>query len=217
MAPADPVPVADLPLLRATMRVNTVIFGVIFGLLVGFVLFALGLAASTGGQGKAAFVVALLGVFLPGFGPRWPGALAGLFWGCLVGGAVAAAVYRINCRAALARIEDLVAGDAGGGEFPRAVLRLDGPSLGIAIGAMGALGLLVTTNWLVLRGTAAESIHARLLAHYLPGYAVDFPGSLVGAVELFALLFAGCVAMARIYNLVVAWRHRPASGRAGRA
>ncbi len=208
MDAADPRLDADLPLLRATMRVNTVIFGVIFGLLVGAVLFALGLAASADGRGSAAFAVALLGVFLPGYGPRWPGALAGLVWGCVVGGAVAAAIYRINCRTVLAGLEDLVAVDAGGGEFPRAVLRLHGPSLGVAIGTVGALGLVATTNWLVLRGTAAESIHARLLAHYLPGYAVDFGGSLIGAVELFALLFVSCVALARIYNGVVEWRGR---------
>ncbi len=101
----------------------------------------------------------------------------------------------------------MVAMDDGGDDFPVAVLRLHGPSLGLAIGAMGALGLVVTTNWLVLRGTAGESIHARLLAQLLPGYAVDPVGSLIGAAELFVLLFVFCVALARIYNRIVDIRH----------
>ena len=198
----------DLPLLRATMRVNTIIFCVIFGLLAGAILFALGLAAAGGPRGQAPFIVALLAVFLPGYGPGWTGALAGLFWGAAGGGALAAGIYRINCRAALDRVDEMVAMEAADGDFPVAVLRLHGPSLGLAVGAMGALGLLATTNWLVLRGTAAESIHARLLAHFLPGYAVDLPGSVIGAVELFALLFVFCVALARIYNRIVELRHR---------
>ena len=47
----------------------------------------------------------------------------------------------------------------------------------------------MATNWLVLRGTAGESVHARLLAQVLPGYAVDPVGSLIGAAELFVLLY----------------------------
>jgi len=198
----------DLPLLRATMRVNTIIFCVIFGLLAGAILFALGLAAAGGPRGQAPFIVALLAVFLPGYGPGWTGALAGLFWGAAGGGTLAAGIYRINCRAALDRVDEMVAMEAADGDFPVAVLRLHGPSLGLAVGAMGALGLFATTNWLVLRGTAAESIHARLLAQFLPGYAVDFPGSVIGAVELFALLFVFCVALAHIYNRIVELRHR---------
>ena len=208
-ARADRDPDADLALLRATLRVNTAIFGAIFGSLAGLVLFALGLASAGDAQGHAPLLVALLGVFLPGFGPGWTGALAGLFWGALAGGAVAAGIYRINGRAALGSVDALVAMDAAGGDFPAATLRLHGPALGLGVGAAGALGLVVTTNWLVLRGTAAESIHARLLAHYLPGYAVDFGGSLVGAVELFALLFVLCMALAHLYNRIVEFRHRP--------
>jgi hypothetical protein len=207
LAVAESEPDLDLPLLRASMRINTIIFCALFGLLAGLVLFVLGLAAG-GARGHAPFVVALLGVFLPGFAPGWVGALAGLFWGAVLGSSVAAGIYRINCRAALGRVDELVALDAPRGDFPTAVLRLHGPSLGLAIGAMGALGLVLTTNWLVLRGTAGESIHARLLANYLPGYAVDLPGSLIGAAELFALLFVACVALAYVYNRIVEFRHR---------
>ena len=199
---------ADLPLLQATMRVNTLIFGIIFGLLAGLALLALALAAADRDHGHAPLLVALLGVFLPGYAQGWLGALAGLVWGCVLGSALAAGIYRINCRVALARVDDLVAMDGGSGEFPVAVLRLHGPSLGIAIGAIGGLGLIVTTNWLVLRGTAAESVHAQLVAHFLPRYAVDLPGSLIGAAELFVILYVSSLLFASIYNRVVALRQR---------
>ena len=61
-----------------------------------------------------------------------------------------------------------------------------GNALGIGLGALMALQLFVTTNWLVLRGTAPYSKNAALLSQYLPGYTVSFAGSLVGALELFA-------------------------------
>jgi len=191
----------ELPLLRATLRVNTLIFCAMFGAITGLVFFALGLASAAGG-GHAALLVALVGVFLPGYAPGWLGALAGLLWGFVVGAALAAAIYRIHGRAVLRRLDEYVATERGRGDFPSAVLRLHGPSLGLALGAAGAAGLVATTNWLVLRGTAAESVHARLLAHFLPGYAVDPLGSLVGAAELFVLLFVAGVALAAIYNRV---------------
>ena len=65
-----------------------------------------------------------------------------------------------------------------------------------------ALQLLLTTNWLVARGTASESTNAALLSQYLPGYTVSFPGSIVGAVELFAVAFVGSHVLAGIYNTV---------------
>lgn len=198
---------ADEPLLKATLRVNTVIFAAILGLLAGLALFALGLSAGRDAEGHAGLIVTLVGVFLPGFGPGWLGAIAGLAWGVVVGGLLAGGIYRINCRTVLSRVDELVALDAGRDDFPAAVLRLDGPALGLAIGAIGALGLVVTTNWLVLRGTAGESVHARLLAHVLPGYGVDLAGSLIGAVELFVLVYLFCVALARIYNRIVDIRH----------
>jgi hypothetical protein len=197
----------DLPLLRATMRVNTLIFGAIFGLLAGLILFALALAAALAGDGHARLVVTLLGVFLPGYAPGGLGALAGLLWGTLVGGAIAACVYRINCGAALTRVDELVALERGD-DFPAARLRLHGPWLGLAVGTIGAVGLVVTTNWLVLRGTAGESVHARLLAQFLPGYEVDPRGSIVGAAELFVLLYLSSIVLAYCYNRIVDARHR---------
>ena len=100
--------------------------------------------------------------------------------------------YRINARNVLEKVDELVIAERGANGFTRAVLRLDGHSLGLAIGAVSALGLVTTTDMLVARGTAAESVHARLLSEVLPGYTVSLVGSLIGAVELFVVAYVFC-------------------------
>jgi hypothetical protein len=201
---------ADSPLIRATLRMNALIFGVILGLMTGLMLFALALAAGIPALAPTRLPVMLLGVFVPGYAAGFPGALAGFFWGCVAGGLLGGGVYWINYRALLSSLDRLVEIERRNADFPVAALRLHGPSLGLALGAMGAAGLVVATNWLVVRGTAAESFHARLLAQVLPGYEVNLAGSLAGAASLFLILFVFCIAFAQIYNRLVAARHRHA-------
>ena len=186
-------------LMRATLRFNTLIFGAILGVLTGAALLVLALVA----DGEAQFgrlAVFLIGIFLPGYSPDWQGALIGFGWGFVFGAALGGVIYRINSLHVLSQIDQLVVAEKGADGFREAVLRLHGPSLGLAIGAAGALGLVTTTNVLVARGTAAQSVHARLLGEVLPGYSVSPVGSLVGAVELFAILYVFCHAFAAIYN-----------------
>jgi hypothetical protein len=190
----EPSARAQRQLLRGTVRINAVIFGALLGLMAGVLLFPTGL------------IVALLGIFLPGYATGWGSAIFGLFWGFVVGAVLGGGIYWINYRNLLPKIDDLVATVRAGGDLPGAVLRLHGPSLGLAIGTIGAVGLVATTTWLVIRGTAAESVHAGLLAEILPGYAVSVAGSAVGAVEFFLILYALSIAFAHIYNRIVAAR-----------
>jgi len=201
---------ADAQLVRATVRFNTWIFGTILGLMTGLLLSLLALVAALASGKYMGLAVTLIGVFVPGYGPGWEGAFAGLWWGFVGGSLLGAGVYRITTRSAATRIDELVAFERGDPDFPAAVLRLHGRSLGLAIGAMGALGLIGTTNWLVLRGTATDSVHARLLSEILPGYAVDLPGSIVGAAELFVVLYLVCQVFAFVYNRVAGARRRRA-------
>jgi len=210
-APAiDPAAIDDTSeeeLLRGTLRVNTLMFAVVLGALTSIALCAISVLANFGNW-RGPLVVALLGVFLPGYGRGWLGTLFGIVWGFALGGALGGMIYRLNSLHVLRDVDAVVMADRGAEDFPQALLRLHGPSLGLAIGSAGALGLIVTTNLLVLRGTAAESVHARLLAEVLPGYAVTPLGSLIGAVELFAILFVFCAAFVGIYNGVAQWRRR---------
>ena len=81
---AAPDGMTDRELLLATLRVNTIIFGVIFGLFAGIALVVLALTG-TNPEGRGGLVAALIGVFLPGYGPGGAGALAGFAWGLLIG------------------------------------------------------------------------------------------------------------------------------------
>lgn len=199
----------DLDVLRATLRVNTTILAVLLGLVTSIALGVLAIAASHGDWGGP-LVVGLLGVFLPGYGRSVGGVLLGMLWGFAMGACFGALIYRLNTVHVLASIDELVITDGPGEEFPAAVLRLDGRYLGLAIGTAGALGLFITTNLLVLRGTADESVHARLLGEVLPGYAVSLPGSIIGAAELFVVLYLLCTLFVAVYNGVAGARRRRA-------
>jgi hypothetical protein len=203
---AAPDGMTDRELLHATLRVNTVIFGVIFGLFAGIALVAIALTGT--GHGRGGLVAALIGVFLPGYGPGGSGALIGFAWGAIIGGLLGAGIYRINARHVLQKVDELTVGQWNAEDFPRAILRLDGHSLGLALGGVMALGLFTTTNVLVLRGTAGESVHARLLSEFLAGYTVTTGGSVVGALELFALVYVVCRIFAAVYNRLALRRQR---------
>lgn len=199
---------AERTLLRSTLRFNAVLFGAILGVLTGVLLlaFATGLGALSDEQRQ--FAAGLLSIFLPGYGAGWGGGLAGFVWGFVDGTLLGAGVYWLHARSVLATIDRGLRIDGSEGGVARGVLRLNGAALGGAVGLMAALGLVATTNWLVLRGTADRSVHARLVAKVLPGYSVDLLGSLVGAIELFAAAFVLFVLFAAIYNRIAA-RARP--------
>ena len=199
--------VTDRDVLEAMLRFNTLVFSIILGVFAGATLLALSFVTHYG-HGMGRLAVALIGVFLPGYGATWPGALLGLFWGSLFGALLGAGIYRINARNVLEKVDELVIAERGANGFARAVLRLGGHSLGLAIGAVGALGLVTTTNMLVARGTAAESVHARLLSEVLPGYTVSVVGSIIGAMELFVVAYVFCRAFVAIYNWVAGRRQQ---------
>jgi hypothetical protein len=205
-APDQAYSASERDVLHATLRFNALLFGFILGTFAGAALLALGIVAASGGRG--ALAVVLLGVFLPGYSAGLPGAIFGFLWGFVFAALVGTVIYRINSRNVLDHVDRLVIPERTAAGFPRAVLRLDGASLGLAVGFAGALGLVATTNILVLRGTAAESVRARLLGEVLPGYAVSVSGSLVGAIELFVILYLFCRAFAFIYNLSAGRRPR---------
>ncbi|HZI83562.1 MAG TPA: hypothetical protein VFF44_06590 [Casimicrobiaceae bacterium] len=205
--PAERDDVSERDVLRATLSFNTRVFSAILGVFAGAALFALSLVSHYG-AGTGHLAVALIGVFLPGYSASgWGGALIGGFWGIVLGALLGAGIYRINARHVLDRVDELMIPEGGAADFPRAVLRLDGGSLGLAIGLVGALGLITTTNLLVVRGTAAQSVHARLLSEVLPGYSVSPLGSIVGAAELFVVLYGCCRSFVLIYNAVARRRH----------
>ena len=86
--------------------------------------------------------------------------------------------------------------------------RMNGRVLGLTLGGLASIGLFVATNWLVLRGSKRDDVgaHLGLLCHYLPGYAVSFLGSLIGAAWAFVIGFVAGNVVSRVYNRVAASR-----------
>jgi hypothetical protein len=79
-------------------------------------------------------------------------------------------------------------------------------SWGIAIGLLLASGLLVATDFLVLKGGERVGPHLGLLSVYLPGYRVTFFGGLIGFVYMFVIGYGVGCCLVVIYNRVTLMR-----------
>lgn len=204
---SDSAPIElDEKLLHATIKLNTALFAVVCGLMAGVSLLLITYVSLNRGLPDPGHYLNLLGFFMPGYNVSVKGAWIGLLWGGVIGALAGAVIYRIYARGIRQQVLDYFAHNKSEYDLDYAVLRLHGHSLGLAVGGMVAIGLIATTNWLVLRGTADESVHAALLAHYLPGYSVSFVGSLVGALEVLIIAYLFCVLLAAIYNRVHQFR-----------
>lgn len=195
-------------LLRRVIRFNLIAIAVTMGFMTGAILWLATAVLLLKGGENVGMHLGLLGVFLPGYEMSWTGAWAGLFWGFVAGaasGAVLYGTYAMSLREGVAA--HIVERPASEGLRPP-VLLMNGPALGIGLGALGALQLLLSTNWLVVRGTAAYSRNAALLGEYLPGYSVSVLGSLIGAAEVFALALLAAMLIALVYNAIARRRAR---------
>lgn len=83
-----------------------------------------------------------------------------------------------------------------------AAARLRAGIMAIVCGLLGGSALAVATAWLVIRGGPRVGQHLGLLRHYFPGYAVTWPGALLGF--LYGALVGAAVgwSLAWIYNRV---------------
>ena len=198
----------DERLLRTVIRFNTLLTGIVMGFLGGAGLFFMTLLSLNRGLPNPGHYMNLLGVFMPGYQVSPTGAWIGLLWGSVTGAICGAVLYRLYARNLRLHVKNFLLRDSSGGEPYHPIVPIGGSSLGLAIGTVVAGSLIVTTNWLVFRGTAEESVHARLLDNFLPGYSISFPGSLIGAAQLFVFFYLSCLLWSWIYNGIISVRHR---------
>ena len=199
----------NLKLLSAAIRFNAMMLGLTAGTLAAVIIY-LGTHASIAKWGvESGSYLSLLAVFFPGYTVTSGGAWIGAFWAFAYFGTFSWLSYRLYGRVLGTRVADslLSTVPTDNPVLKPSILRLHGVSLGLALGAIAAIGLFCSTAWLVLRGTAHESVHAVLLANYIPGYSVSITGGLVGAGEVFVLVFVGSVLLAGVYNKLVELRH----------
>lgn len=197
---------AEGKVLNAAIRVNTVMAAVVIGLLGGVFLWSSTAILLWRGGADVGAHLSLLSVFFPGYSVSWSGAWIGLLWGFVYSALAGIVLYWSYARTLRERLGELIVESRAASTLTPPIFLLSGNALGIGLGASTALQLLLTTNWLVARGTASESNNAALLSQYLPGYTVSFPGSIVGAVDLFLVAFIASHALAAIYNTVARLR-----------
>jgi len=201
-------PVIDEGLLHATVKWNTLLFAGICGLIGALTLLCMTYLSLYRGLPDPGHYLNLLGIFLPGYRVSSAGAWVGFLWGGLVGAISGAVIYRVYSLSIRQQVVDYLAGEKSTDDLEYVIAKLYGHPLGLALGTVAALGLLITTNLLVIRGTADESTHAALLSQYLPGYSVSTLGSIFGAIGIFVITYLLCVVLATVYNGVVDLRKR---------
>ena len=195
-------------LLHASVKLNTRLLATVFGLVSGLSLLLITYMSLYRGMPDTGQYLSLLGVFLPGYEVSHAGAWIGFFWAAIIGAVIAAMFYRIYARSIPDLINDYLRDGSSNDDLLDMPMRLDGHYLGLALGAIISGGLLVTTNWLVIRGTADASMHAQLLVNYLPGYSVSTVGSIIGAIELFIINYVLSLLFSWIYNSVAEFRRK---------
>lgn len=202
--------IAGDSLLASVVRLNMAIMGAIFGLFAGGLLWLATAILLWRGGAEVGMHLSLLAMFLPGYEVSWIGAWIGFFWGALYGGICGAllyAGYAATLRQGLA--EGIAEGPGAAASYRLPVFVVSSTALGLGLGALAALQLVLSTNWLVLRtGGAHSSPTAALLSNYLPGYTVSFVGSLLGGVQLFAFTFVAAAVFGATYNFVAKARLR---------
>lgn len=197
-------------LLDAAVRFNSIVLGIVSGLVAAITIFiATHVSVAKWGE-FAGNYLNLLAIFFPGYSATAGGAWIGAFWGFVFAGLAGFLTYWFYGKLAGKQLaQEIVMENADTVDpiFKPAILHLHGKYLGVAIGSAVGAALMISTFWLVIRGTADESIHARLLANYLPGYSPSYLGGIIGAIDLFIFVFIGCSLLAAVYNKIVEIRH----------
>lgn len=86
----------------------------------------------------------------------------------------------------------------------KTIARIHEQGWGIAFGLLLAIGLLIATNVLLIKGGPVVGPHLSLLRWYFPGYSVTVIGSLIGSVYAFVVGYGFGRAVATIYNRLTA-------------
>ncbi len=91
-----------------------------------------------------------------------------------------------------------------------AVARMRAGILAIVFAMLCGTGLFVATAWLLIKGGENVGATLGLLGNYLPGYAVTWPGALLGLAYGAAIGGAMGWLLARVYNRLARGRNSQA-------
>ena len=190
---------------RALVRFNAHILGVTIGLIASAGLLLATLVLLLYESEDPGPMLGQLRLFFPGYSVSILGACVGALWAGVCGYLVGVIFARAYGPWLLGEAARVIEARSAVDEPSQGVALLQPLPLGTILGTLLALGILVTTGWLALRG---ESSGLRLLAYYLPGYTDDPMGALIGAYRAFLYGLVTAVLVARVYNRIVLVRKR---------
>jgi hypothetical protein len=189
---------------RRALWFNTVVLACVIGACcaIGLIIVTYGSIALTGANSGR--YLNLLGVFFPGYTASPVGAWIGGFWAFLFAAISSGVVFQVYARAIAMNFDRSLYFDHHAKHLPHQLIIMISPrALGLAIGAILALQLALSTTWLVITGQAAYSSHAALLRNYLPFYKVNLMGAVIGGFEIFIYGFVFAYIFSVIYNYFV--------------
>ena len=88
-----------------------------------------------------------------------------------------------------------------------AIARMRAGVMAVVFAMVGGMGLALATAWLLVRGGENVGQNLGLLRHYLPGYSVTWPGTLLGLAYGAVLGAIAGWCLARVYNWIASRRH----------
>lgn len=188
--------------LRTTIhRASARAWGIATGLVLG-----LGLLGATwwllarGGENAGAHLGRLAHIF-PGYDVSWTGGLLGFLYAFVVGYALG---RLLAPRAPISHAERQA-------ELDKHV-RLNARSWSLALGSLLAVGLFAVTVALLLRGGERPGDLLEHIDTFFPGYAITWPGAVIGALWCFATGWLAGQLLALVYNRAVASAERTVAG-----
>ncbi|MCK6446144.1 MAG: hypothetical protein L6Q99_07095 [Planctomycetes bacterium] len=183
---------SDQDVVHGTLsRINARAWGIATGLVLGGGLcLATIILVMKGGPDMGQHLGRLTNV-LPGYSVSWLGAFVGLVYGFVIGYGLG---RLIGPRSPLS-----------GKREPSGTthVRLNGKAWGLTLGAAAGIALFAVTNLLDVKGGEHPGEFLSNLHLYLPGYRVDFVGSLIGFAYLLAIGFVLGELVAGVYNRAV--------------
>lgn len=195
----------------ALVRLNAHVLGGVLALLAGSGLFLATLVLHWQGGPMTGQMLGLLAHFFPGYAVSFWGAVVGALWAACSGYAIGFCIGRAYgpwfLTGAARMLERRASGELG--EVHRVVSLRPLPFAAVSA-SLFAIALVLATTWLWWRYGGHPSPHLALLAHYLPGYATDPLGALVGAISLFGYGFIAAFGVAVIYGRVARLRESAA-------
>lgn len=93
--------------------------------------------------------------------------------------------------------------ELAGEQIVQSLAKIDSLALGVALGAVFALGIFLATNLLIFKGGEKVGPNLALLGQFFPGYRVTFGGSLIGLLYGFISGFVLGWLIAVIRNIII--------------